>query len=128
MVALGPVSLGAFQKEYASSSSGSSFGMGLFKKTLQEKFLEWAHMPPEERVRAKYLKDHDLTEDKLSELPAQERAAHEDKIAEEIKKLFLRPDAEDLPENKLASKAPLSLTTMLELASGVPQGEGAEEA
>lgn len=137
MVALGSISLDAFHKEQASSSASSapasSFDTDLFKKTLQEKFLEWTEMPPEERVRNKYLKDHNLTENKLADLPPEERAAHEDKIAEEMKKLFLRPDTEELPENKLTSNAPLSLTTMLELVSGAAQGErtageGTEEA
>jgi len=47
-------------------------------------FLKFAKMSPAERIRAAYLKDHDLTEDMLTKLPKEER----DKIEEEIKKLM----------------------------------------
>ena len=47
-------------------------------------FLKFAKMSPAERIRAAYLKDHNLTEESLAQLSKEERM----KIEEEIKKLI----------------------------------------
>lgn len=46
-------------------------------------FIKFAKMSPAERIRAAFLKDHNLTEESLSKLSPTER----EKIEEEIKKL-----------------------------------------
>jgi len=47
-------------------------------------FLKFAKMSPAERIRAAFLKDHNLTEESLAKLPKAER----EKIEQEIKKLI----------------------------------------
>lgn len=49
-------------------------------------FLAEARKTPAERLREDWLKAHNLTEDSLAEMPAEQREAIEKSIAEEIKR------------------------------------------
>jgi len=56
------------------------------KSSLVDEFTKWSSMTPEEFIRARYLAAHNLTEDDLKAMPADERAAIEKEIAEQIKR------------------------------------------
>lgn len=53
---------------------------------LVDQFSKWGNMTPAEYIRARYLEQHDLTEDDLAAMPADQRAAIEKEIAEQIKR------------------------------------------
>ena len=54
------------------------------KKTAEEDFLDYARMSVAERIRAQVLQEEKLTEEKLAELDAKQRAAIEERIREKI--------------------------------------------
>lgn len=54
------------------------------KKSPEEDFLDYARMSVAERIRAQILQDEKLTEEKLNELEAKQRARIEEKIREAI--------------------------------------------
>ncbi len=60
--------------------------LGGSSDNLLDQFLALSHMTPAERIRAQYLKDHNLTEDGLSQLPSDQQDAMNKEIAEQIKK------------------------------------------
>ena len=94
----------------ASKSANSLFSTGSFgdadssikgaaaKKTIEasavktesasDEFLKWAKMNPIERLRAQYLKDHNLTEEKLASMSNEERQKIEDDIKKHIEKVL----------------------------------------
>ena len=53
-------------------------------EAVKSEFLRFAKMSPAERIRASYLKDHNLTEDSLAQLSKEDQM----KIEEEIKNLI----------------------------------------
>ncbi|MGR9448590.1 hypothetical protein [Rhizobium leguminosarum] len=53
---------------------------------LVDEFSKWGNMTPAEYIRARYLEQHDLTEADLAAMPADQRAAIEKEIAEQIKR------------------------------------------
>ncbi|MGO4136626.1 hypothetical protein ACEQ6A_18985 [Rhizobium brockwellii] len=53
---------------------------------LVDEFSKWGNMTPAEYIRARYLEQHDLTEDDLAAMPADQRAVIEKEIAEQIKR------------------------------------------
>ncbi|TAX33713.1 hypothetical protein [Rhizobium leguminosarum] len=53
--------------------------------SLVDEFSKWGNMTPAEYIRARYLEQHDLTEDDLAAMPAEQRAAIEKEIADQIK-------------------------------------------
>ncbi|MBY3595778.1 hypothetical protein [Rhizobium bangladeshense] len=55
-------------------------------QSLIDEFSEWGNMTPAEYIRARYLEQHDLTEADLAAMPADQRAAIEKEIAEQIKR------------------------------------------
>lgn len=55
------------------------------KTGVVDEFLKWSQMSPAERIRAQYLKEHDLTEEGLKALPPEESTKIEAAIAEQIK-------------------------------------------
>ena len=54
--------------------------------SLVDEFSKWGNMTPAEYIRARYLEQHDLTEADLAAMPADQRAAIEKEIAEQIKR------------------------------------------
>lgn len=52
-----------------------------FRSILAEQHQAWRELPEEERIRHQYLEKHGLSEVDLDNLSAQDRAAHEEKIA-----------------------------------------------
>lgn len=54
------------------------------KKTAEEDFLDYARMSVAERIRAQVLQEEKLTEEKLAELDAKQRAAIEERIREKV--------------------------------------------
>ncbi|MDV4154238.1 hypothetical protein ACCT14_16095 [Rhizobium brockwellii] len=54
--------------------------------SLVDEFSKWGNMTPAEYIRARYLEQHDLTEDDLAAMPAEQRAAIEKEIADQIKR------------------------------------------
>lgn len=54
------------------------------KKSPEEDFLDYARMSVAERIRAQVLEDEKLTEEKLNELDAKQRARIEESIREKI--------------------------------------------
>lgn len=86
---------------FSASSAGdedSSIKGAAAKKTVDasavktesatDEFLKWAKMNPVERLRAQYLKDHNLTEEKLAAMPTEERQKIEDDIKKQIEKML----------------------------------------
>ncbi|UWM76690.1 hypothetical protein N1937_05470 [Rhizobium sp. WSM4643] len=53
---------------------------------LVDEFSKWGNMTPAEYIRARYLEQHDLTEADLAAMPADQRAAIEKEIADQIKR------------------------------------------
>lgn len=58
--------------------------------SVQEEFLAYAKMNPVERIRAEYLKSHDLSEEKLASMSPEERQKIEDEIRREIERKIKR--------------------------------------
>lgn len=58
------------------------------KSDAAEAFLKWARMNPIERVRAKYLEDHNLTEEQLAAMPDKDRQKIEDEIRRMIERML----------------------------------------
>jgi len=56
----------------------------------QEEFLAYARMNPVERIRADYLKSHNLTEEKLAAMTPEEQKKIEDEIRREIEQKMRR--------------------------------------
>lgn len=56
------------------------------KSSVVDEFTKWSSMTPEEFIRARYLAAHNLTEDDLKAMPADQREAIEKEIAEQIKR------------------------------------------
>jgi hypothetical protein len=54
--------------------------------SLVDEFSKWGNMTPAEYIRARYLEQHDMTEADLAAMPADQRAAIEKEIAEQIKR------------------------------------------
>ncbi|MGO7531196.1 hypothetical protein [Rhizobium leguminosarum] len=54
--------------------------------SLVDEFSKWGNMTPAEYIRARYLEQHDLTGADLAAMPADQRAAIEKEIAEQIKR------------------------------------------
>ncbi|MBB3135727.1 hypothetical protein FHS26_003473 [Rhizobium pisi] len=54
--------------------------------SLVDEFSKWGNMTPAEYIRARYLDQHDLTEAGLAAMPADQRAAIEKEIADQIKR------------------------------------------
>ena len=52
-----------------------------FRAVLSDQYQAWRELPEEDRIRHQYLEKHGLSEIDLDNLPAQDRAAHEEKIA-----------------------------------------------
>ncbi|WP_245456131.1 hypothetical protein [Rhizobium leguminosarum] len=53
---------------------------------LVDEFSKWGNMTPAEYIRARYLEQHDLTEADLAAMPADQRAAIEKEVADQIKR------------------------------------------
>ncbi|MBY3216250.1 hypothetical protein HFO21_18125 [Rhizobium laguerreae] len=54
--------------------------------SLVDEFSKWGNMTPAEYIRARYLEQHDLSEADLAAMPADQRAAIEKEIADQIKR------------------------------------------
>lgn len=57
-----------------------------FRDVLARQYQEWRQLPEDNKIRHVYLDSHGLTETGLDLLPQQDRAAHEEKIAELTRK------------------------------------------
>lgn len=66
----------------------SKAGAGAASDQVTGDFLQYAKMSPMERMRANILKSLDLTEDKLSALPQEERQKIESQIKDQVRKLM----------------------------------------
>ncbi|MGE4350943.1 MAG: hypothetical protein AB7E52_01995 [Bdellovibrionales bacterium] len=55
-------------------------------EAAKTEFLDYAKMNPAERIRAAYLKEHNLTEEELAALPEEKRDLIEEEIKQTIKK------------------------------------------
>lgn len=76
----------AGNKTYINKPSDAEMEAKAAKSSLVDEFTKWGSMTPEEFIRARYLAAHNLTEDDLKAMPADERAAIEKEIAEQIKR------------------------------------------
>ncbi|MFP5075763.1 hypothetical protein ACLE20_00480 [Rhizobium sp. YIM 134829] len=89
----------------AGSTFGTSSASASKAESPADEFLTWSRMTPAERIRAQYLKDHNLTEESLKAAKPEEREAIEKEIAERIKRELGGKEAEDKHESELAKRA-----------------------
>jgi hypothetical protein len=89
-------SAGADDSDTGSSSSDD----GLVAKhedkhqSIIDEFMKWAHMSPEERIRAQYLHSLGMEDTDLTKLPADLRKAIEDEIKRQVKEMAQRQETE----------------------------------
>lgn len=76
-------------KKSTGKTGNAATGTGSTSKAVQE-FLAYAHMSPAERIRAAYLKSHNLTEEELAAKSPEEREKIEDEIKREIEEKLKR--------------------------------------
>ncbi|WP_223216510.1 hypothetical protein [Rhizobium mesosinicum] len=76
----------AGNETYINPPSGEEATIKEANKRAADEFSKWSSMTPEEFIRARYLAAHNLTEDDLNAMSADERAAIEKEIAEQIKR------------------------------------------
>lgn len=67
------------------SASGDGTSSALSGEALLAEFARLANMTPAEKIRARYLEAHHMTEEQFSQLPADQQKAISDEIAKEIK-------------------------------------------
>ena len=92
-----------------------------FRTVLAEQYLAWTELPEEERIRHKYLQDHQLTEPGLDGLSPQDRSAHEEKIAELTKQpVIANPASGGASGGDALSRPVISLQSVLDLHSPKP--------
>ncbi|WP_377295338.1 hypothetical protein [Rhizobium sp. SG2393] len=92
------------------TASGEEESQALF-----EDIARLARMSPAELVRAKYLSDHDMTEDSLKALPDSERQRIEAEITEQVKSELGLPTRAPAPVAPVSSEP--DFMTLLDLAS-----------
>ncbi len=85
-------------------------------KALFEDIARFARMSPADLIRAKYLSDHDMTEESLQALPDDERRKIEAEIVEQVKTELGVPNRPAAAPAQQPSGEP-DFMTLLELAS-----------
>ena len=87
--------LGQFRTGAASSvtqGSGSTAATDSATPSAADAFLEEAKKTPAQRFREDWLKQHNLTEESLNEMPAEQREATEKSFAEDLKRKLTGTD------------------------------------
>jgi len=101
-----------FSQNTASSAQGKPSEVAEpFSQSVEEWFLDWAAMKPEERVRKEYLDKNGLSEADLAALPADLRAQHEETIAQEIREMFHGKNGLTGENTTAAAASPQALQT-----------------
>lgn len=73
--------------EYSAEGTAKIQAMlGESSDDILDQFLALAQMTPAERIRAEYLKQHHVTEDRFGQLPSDQQDAMNKEIADQIKK------------------------------------------
>ena len=90
----------------APSINGSDSSSDSSSQDIADEFSKWAHMTPAEKIRARYLEQHHLTEESLRALPADQQKAINDEIAKLVKQqLGIDSQAGDSDETDSAAAA-----------------------
>lgn len=85
------------QNQSADAASGEkTSGTEVKKESAAEKFLKFAKMTPEQKIRAMFLASEGLTEEQLAALPPKERQKIEEKIQKKIEESVKRGSGMEL--------------------------------
>jgi hypothetical protein len=76
---------------------------------ILDEFAKWSKMKPADKIRAQYLQRNNLTEESLSQLPADEQKAINDQIVAEIKQKLGTDNANDNSDATNGAAAALSI-------------------
>lgn len=97
-----------------------------FRNILAEQYQAWRELPEDERIRHQYLEKHGLSEIDLDNLSAQDRVAHEEKIASLNKvPVFAKPPFAGTKAGDALTRAVVTLQSVLETPG--PEAEIASE-
>jgi len=86
-----------------------------FRSVLAAQHQAWRELPEQERIRHQYLEKHGLSEIDLDNLPAKDRAAHEEKIAALSRQpVFAKPPHAGARAGDALQRAVITLQSVLE--------------
>ncbi|MEF0939747.1 hypothetical protein [Rhizobium sp. BR 362] len=90
----------------APSINSSDSSSDSASQDIVDEFTKLAHMTPAEKIRAQYLEQHNLTEESLRKLPADQQKAINDEIAKQVKQqLGIDNQADESDETDSAAAA-----------------------